>query len=67
VGRIAIHELFIPNDHVQDMIVQGATLKSLREAALKIGMRPLHMDGVDKVASGITTIDEILRVANVGE
>jgi type IV pilus assembly protein PilB len=67
VGRIAIHELFIPNDHVQDMIVQGATLKSLREAALKTGMRPLHMDGVDKVASGITTIDEILRVANVGE
>jgi type IV pilus assembly protein PilB len=67
VGRIAIHELFSPDDQIQDMIVQGATLKLLRTAALRVGMRPLHLDGVDKVAAGITTIDEILRVANVNE
>ena len=67
VGRIAIHELFTPDDRVQEMIVQGATLKALRAAALEMGMRPLHLDGVDKVAAGITMIDEILRVANVSE
>jgi type IV pilus assembly protein PilB len=67
VGRIAIHELFSPDDQIQEMIVQGATLKSLRTAALRVGMRSLHLDGVDKVAAGITTIDEILRVANVNE
>jgi len=67
VGRIAIHELFIPDDRIQDMIVQKATLKALRNAAIDSGMRPLHMDGVDKIAAGITTIDEILRVANVNE
>ncbi|MBN2512325.1 MAG: Flp pilus assembly complex ATPase component TadA [Sedimentisphaerales bacterium] len=67
VGRIAIHELFIPDDRIQDMIVQGATLKALRSAAIETGMRPLHVDGVDKIAAGITTIDEILRVANVNE
>jgi len=49
------------------MIVQKATLKALRNAAIDSGMRPLHMDGVDKIAAGITTIDEILRVANVNE
>jgi type IV pilus assembly protein PilB len=67
VGRIAIHELFSPDDQIQEMIVQGATLKLLRTAALRVGMRSLHLDGVDKVAAGITTIDEILRVANVNE
>jgi type IV pilus assembly protein PilB len=67
VGRIAIHELFIPDDRIQDMIVQNATLKALRNAAVETGMRPLHVDGVDKIAAGITTIDEILRVANVNE
>jgi type IV pilus assembly protein PilB len=67
VGRIAIHELFSPDDQIQEMIVQGATLKSLRTAALRVGMRALHLDGVDKVAAGITTIDEILRVANMNE
>jgi type IV pilus assembly protein PilB len=67
IGRIAIHELFTPDDKIQDMIVQGATLKSLRAAAIDTGMRSLYLDGVDKVAAGITTIDEILRVANVNE
>jgi type IV pilus assembly protein PilB len=67
VGRIAIHELFISDEKLQEMVVQGATLRGLRKAALETGMRPLHLDGVDKVAAGITTIDEILRVANVDE
>lgn len=65
IGRIAIHELFVPNEKLQEMIVQGATLRALRNAAIETEMRPLHLDGVDKVAAGITTIDEILRVANV--
>jgi hypothetical protein len=30
-------------------------------------MVPLYLDGIEKVAAGITTIDEILRVANVSE
>jgi type IV pilus assembly protein PilB len=67
VGRIAIHELFISEEKLQEMIVQGSTLRALRNAALETGMRPLHLDGVDKVAAGITTIDEILRVANMNE
>jgi type IV pilus assembly protein PilB len=67
VGRIAIHELFISDEKLQEMVVQGTTLRGLRKAALETGMRSLHLDGVDKVAAGITTIDEILRVANVDE
>jgi len=66
-GRIAIHELFVPDDRVLDMITQTVPLKTLYSAAVENGMVPLHLDGIQKVAAGITTIDEILRAATVGE
>ena len=65
LGRIAIHELFVPDENVLDMITQGATLKELRSAALKNEMVPLHVDGIEKVKASITTIDEILRVTYI--
>jgi type IV pilus assembly protein PilB len=67
LGRIAIHELFVPNEEILDRIAQGITLKALRAAAIENGMVPLHVDGIEKVNAGITTIDEILRVGNVSE
>ncbi|HPD45675.1 MAG TPA: ATPase, T2SS/T4P/T4SS family [Anaerohalosphaeraceae bacterium] len=65
LGRIAIHELFVPTEEILDMIAQDATLKSLRTAARNAGMVPLHVDGFEKVRAGITTIDEVLRVSNL--
>jgi type IV pilus assembly protein PilB len=65
LGRIAIHELFVPDDNILEMITQGVTLKALRKAAVDNGMNPLHIDGLEKVKAGITTIDEILRVGNL--
>jgi type IV pilus assembly protein PilB len=67
LGRIAIHELFTPNENILDMITHGITLKALRTAAVENGMVPLHLDGLEKIKAGITTIDEILRVSNVPE
>ena len=67
LGRIAIHELLIPDEEVLDMITQNATLKQLRKAAIEKGMAPLYVDGIEKVKAGITTIDEILRVTNIEE
>lgn len=67
IGRIAIHEMFVPDDKVLDMITQGIPLKTLRTAAIGNGMVPLHLDGVEKIKAGITTIDEVLRVANITE
>jgi type IV pilus assembly protein PilB len=67
IGRIAIHELFVPDDRILDMITQNVPLKTLRAAAIENGMVPLHLDGIEKVKAGITTIDEILRVANIIE
>ena len=67
LGRIAIHELFIPDDEVLDMITQNATLKELRQIAVQKGMVPLHLDGMEKVVAGITTVDEIVRATNFSE
>jgi len=64
LGRIAIHELFAPSDDILDMITEGVNIKALSEAAIKNGMIPLYIDGLEKVKAGITTIDEILRVTN---
>jgi len=60
-GRIAIHELFVPNDEIMEMINEGSSLKKLRSKALQNGMVSLHTDGIEKVRAGIVSIEEVLR------
>lgn len=60
-GRIAIHELLVPNEEIMDMINEGQSLKKLRAKALQIGMVPLQADGIEKVRAGIISIEEVLR------
>ncbi len=62
VGRIAIHELLVPNEEINEMINERASLKDLRHKALEIGMVPLQLDGIEKVKSGIISIEEALRI-----
>jgi type IV pilus assembly protein PilB len=60
-GRIAIHELFVPNEEIMEMINEGSSLKKLRAKALQNGMIPLQNDGIEKVRAGIVSIEEVLR------
>jgi type II secretory ATPase GspE/PulE/Tfp pilus assembly ATPase PilB-like protein len=60
-GRIGIYELLVPDDNLIERISQGATLNEIRELAKTIGMKTLRQDGVDKVKSGITTLEEVYR------
>jgi type IV pilus assembly protein PilB len=62
-GRIAIHELFIPDDDILEMINEHLSAKRLRAEALEKGMIPLQRDGIEKVKAGIVSIEEILRTA----
>jgi len=62
IGRIAIHELFVPNDEIMEMINAQAGLKNLRNKAIKNGMVPLKLDGIEKVKAGIVSVEEILRI-----
>jgi type IV pilus assembly protein PilB len=60
-GRIAIHELFVPNEEIMEMISDRVGLKKLRNAALNNGMIPLQADGIEKVKAGIVSVEEVLR------
>ncbi|MHC4619940.1 MAG: GspE/PulE family protein, partial [Planctomycetota bacterium] len=66
-GRIAIHELFVPDEEIIEMINDRASLKKLRDKALKKGMTPLQLDGVEKVKAGIVSIDEVLRTSQLAD
>jgi type IV pilus assembly protein PilB len=61
-GRKGIFEIFNVTEEIQRMIYEKATALEIRIRAREMGMRTLREDGLRKVASGMTTIDEILRV-----
>jgi len=64
-GRIAIHELFVPDDEIMEMINDQASLKKLRSKALQKGMFPLQADGIEKIKAGIVSTEEILRTTQM--
>jgi len=59
-GRRGVFELFVITEEVQEMIYSGANLVDLRRKAREAGMRTMREDGQRKVASGMTTIEEVL-------
>lgn len=61
-GRMGLFEMFVINEELQQMIYEGRTLVELRQKARELGMRTMREDGVRKVASGLTTPDEVLKV-----
>ena len=60
-GRTGLYELMIMNDALRDMVNSGASTQRLRACALEGGMRPLRTAGLEKLFSGITTIEEVIR------
>ncbi|MBI5641417.1 MAG: type II/IV secretion system protein [Nitrospirae bacterium] len=63
LGRIAIGEILIVEDEIRELINTGASVKAMRDMAVKKGMKTLREDGLKKAAAGITTFSEVLRVA----
>jgi len=60
-GRIGIFEIMVFNDHIRELIMQGASTHVLREAAIKNGMRLLRESGLLAIYDGVTTIDEVVK------
>ncbi len=61
-GRIGVYELFLPDDTIRQAITDGASLQELRRLSNTNNVTTLMMDGMEKAQSGITTVEEILRV-----
>ena len=61
-GRTGVYQLMVIDDAIARLAFDRATHGDLVAAATEAGMRSLWLDGLDKVAAGITTIEELTRV-----
>lgn len=62
-GRIGIFEMFVKDEEIEKLISQSPSHIQIFELARKKGMRTMYEDGILKVLQGITTIEEVERVA----
>ncbi len=66
-GRFAMLEILKMNSDLDDLLAHGATTKEIRDAAYEQGFFTLADDGVRHIISGITSIKEVGRVADLTE
>src|SRR5258708_5683904 len=66
-GRMGIYELLILNESLRPLILNRAPASTIAQRAIEFGMRTLRDDGWNKVKSGSTTIEEVLRVTQIEE
>ncbi len=62
-GRSGIYEMLTITPKLRKLITPNADLSQLKLFAYQEGMQPLMLNGAEKVAAGITTIEELLKVA----
>ena len=63
IGRTVIGEILVIDDEVKEMIYEGISAPAIKEKAIEKGMRPLRHHAMLKAAEGLTTLEEVLRVA----
>ncbi|TDJ28718.1 MAG: type II/IV secretion system protein [Gammaproteobacteria bacterium] len=63
IGRVGIYEMMPISDKLKQEIGSDFELAKFRKTAIKQGMKPLNLAGAQKVAKGMTTIEEVLKVA----
>ncbi len=61
-GRVGIYELLAVDDQLRDIIARNPNVAEFRRLCIERGMVTLRGDGMRKVAAGLTTIGEVLRV-----
>jgi len=63
-GRVGIFQLLRVNEEVESLAAQKASREELERAAMGNGMRTLWDDGLEKVMTGLTSLEELARVVN---
>ena len=66
-GRIAIHEILVMNKELREVVDLRGTTEQLRQVSKKCGTSTLKDSCIDLVIAGITTIDELIKVAYTSE
>jgi type IV pilus assembly protein PilB len=60
-GRVGLYEVMEINDELRELVLVGASALELKKKAMEQGMITLRRSGLQKVASGLTTMEEVLR------
>ncbi len=64
-GRVGLYEILVINNQIRDLIIKKASPHVITEAAIESqNFKTLVLDGVDKVQQGLTSVEEVLSVAN---
>ena len=63
LGRMGLYEMFTYTPTLKKLMANGASVDELRQQAIKENMRVLRLSGAQKVGQGLTTVEEVLRVA----
>jgi type II secretion system protein E len=66
-GRTGIYELLVVSEPLRPLIMSRAPATTIAQKAMELGMHTLRHDGWKKVAQGVTTIEEVLRVTQTEE
>jgi general secretion pathway protein E len=63
MGRVGVYETLIYSSAIKALVSGCPDIPTIREQAFKEGMKPLRISGAMKVGAGLTTIEEVLKVA----
>ncbi len=62
-GRTGIYEMLPLSAEMKKLVVRDAELAKIKALALREGMRPLRLSGAEKVAAGLTTAEEVIKIS----
>ena len=62
-GRMGIYEMFTFTKATRRLITENCDVNALRQQVIKDGLMPMRLSGANKVAQGITTVEEVMRVS----
>lgn len=66
-GRTAIYEVLLVDEHMQELILNKSSAVQIKRKARELGFKTLRDAGIEKVRQGITTPEEVFRVAETTE
>ncbi|MBK8522912.1 MAG: type II/IV secretion system protein [Betaproteobacteria bacterium] len=66
-GRVGLYELMLMSPEIKKLIQPTTEIAKVREQAYREGMKALRISGASKVAQGLTTLEEVVKVAPPGD
>jgi type IV pilus assembly protein PilB len=61
-GRLALYEVMPMVDAIREAVIAGASTAEVKRTAIASGMCTLRRSGINKIAEGVTTVEEVLRI-----